>query len=118
MAFQHKTDIMNGNIISASHIFDIINALDGTCSNDTDIFGRTLSGSTVCVSTIYVNDVDIEEELVTGVSNVVTGDIVELFISTSTGMPFSTSFDVGGGSGAGFPFTGSAIISGSLILTG
>jgi hypothetical protein len=52
-----------------------------------------------------------------GITDTTTTNKV-LVLETSTGRVFTTSSVGGGGSGTGFPFSGSAVITGSLIISG
>jgi hypothetical protein len=52
-----------------------------------------------------------------GITDTTTTNKV-LVLETSTGRLFTTSSVAGGGSGTGFPFSGSAVITGSLVVSG
>jgi hypothetical protein len=88
MAILNKTGITDGGTIQAEHVTRTIDALTGG-STDTIVATGSFSGSLQGVAT-----------------------------SASFATTASFALNAGGGTGVGFPFTGSARITGSLIVTG
>ena len=98
MATISRTGISDGGTIQPAHITNIIDALDGTSATTTVVATGSFTGSLI-------------GEL-TG-----TASFATTALSSSYAVTASYAKNAGG-SGTGFPFTGSAIISGSLSITG
>jgi hypothetical protein len=113
MATISRTGISEGGTIQPAHITNIIDALDGTSATTTVVatgsFVGTLDGTasfaTTALSASYAANVP------------VTASYALTALSSSYAVTASYAENAGG-SGTGFPFTGSAIISGSLSITG
>jgi hypothetical protein len=97
MAVINKTGITNGTTIQAEHVTRAIDALSGG-STDTVIASGSFSGSLI-------------GEL-TGTASFATTALSSSYAVTAS------YAENAGGSGTGFPFTGSAQITGSLGITG
>lgn len=109
-----RTGITGGGTIQAVHITNIIDALDGTSTTTTVVatgsFSGTLIGTasfaTTALSASYAGNVP------------VTASYAVSALSSSYAVTASFALNAGGGSGVGFPFTGSAQITGSMGITG
>ncbi|CAB4160064.1 hypothetical protein UFOVP723_52 [uncultured Caudovirales phage] len=91
MAIINKTGITNGGTIQAEHVTRVIDVLSGV-STDTIVATGSFSGS-------------------------LTGIATSASFATTASFASTASFALNAG-GVGFPFTGSATITGSLQLTG
>ena len=113
MATISRTGISGGGTIQPAHITNIIDALDGTSATTTVVatgsFVGTLNGTasfaTIALSASYAANVP------------VTASYALAALSASYAVTASFALNAGG-SGTGFPFTGSAQITGSLGITG
>ena len=113
MAVINKTGITNGTTIQAEHVTRAIDALSGG-STDTVIasgaFSGTLTGTasfaTTALSASYASNVP------------VTASYATSALSSSYAVTASYALNAGGGTGVGFPFTGSAQVTGSMGITG
>lgn len=99
MATIDRSGISGGGTIQATHVTNIIDALDGTSATTTVIATGSFSGSLVGA--------------LTG-----TASFASTATSSSYAVTASYALNAGASSGGGFPYTGSAIISGSLTITG
>jgi len=90
-----KTGITTGNTVKAFHVTQSVDAFTGT-----DAYDITLSGSLTVTGSI------------TG-QPTITNDLTSSYAITA-----SYALNASGGGGAGFPFTGSAEITGSLAVVG
>ena len=103
MATISRTGIAGGSTISPTHITNIIDALDGTSATTTVVASGSFSGSLTGHATTA--------------TTATTASYVLQAVSSSFATTASYALNAGGG-GSSFPFTGSAIISGSLRVTG
>ena len=101
MATINRTGITNGDVLDASHITNIIDALDGTSATTTVIASGSFSGSLTGHAT--------------SATTATTASYVLQAVSSSFATTASYALNAAGGSG--FPYTGSALISGSLEVT-
>lgn len=112
-----RTGITGGGTIQPTHITNIIDALDGTSTTTTIIATGSFTGSlvgaltgtasfaTTALSASYAGNVP------------VTASYALSALSSSYAVTASYALNAGGGAGVGFPFTGSAAISGSLRIS-
>jgi hypothetical protein len=98
MATISRTGISEGGTIQPAHITNIIDALDGTSATTTVVATGSFTGSLI-------------GEL-TGTASFATTALSSSYAVTAS------YAENAGGSGTGFPFTGSAQITGSLGITG
>jgi hypothetical protein len=113
MATISRTGISDGGTIQPAHITNIIDALDGTSATTTVVatgsFVGTLDGTasfaTTALSASYAANVP------------VTASYALAALSSSYAVTASYAENAGG-SGTGFPFTGSAQVTGSMGITG
>ena len=117
MAVINKTGITNGTTIQAEHVTRAIDALSGG-STDTVIASGSFSGSltgtltgtasyaTTALSASYAANVPL------------TASYALTALSSSYAVTASFALNAGGGTGVGFPFTGSAQVTGSMGITG
>jgi hypothetical protein len=103
MAIINKTGITTGGTIEAEHVTRAIDALSGG-STDTIVATGSFSGFLVGTASFA--------------TTAQTASYVLNAVSSSFAATASFALNAGGGSGVGFPFTGSARITGSLIVTG
>jgi len=113
-----RTGITGGGTIQPTHITNIIDALDGTSTTTTVVATGSFSGSlvgaltgtasfaTTALSASYAGNVP------------VTASYAVSALSSSYAVTASFALNAGGGSGVGFPFTGSAQVTGSMGITG
>lgn len=132
-----RSGISGGGTIQATHITNIIDALDGTSTTTTVVATGSFSGSLVGIATSasyattasyalnaaaassfpYTGSAIISGSLkVTGSLNVSGGVTASLLGSASYATTASYALNAGGG--VGFPFTGSAQVTGSMGITG
>ena len=123
MATISRTGIAGGSTISPTHITNIIDALDGTSSTTTVVASGSFSGSltghaTSATSASY-------EITATSASYAITATSASYAITTTSASYAITATSASYAATASyvanvssFPFTGSAIISGSLQITG
>ena len=98
-----KTGITDGSTIQPPHVTQSIDAFTGTEAYDITLSGSlTLTGS--CTSTG-----DITANAFVGGGQGITGVV-------SASYALTASYALNGGGGAAFPFTGSAGISGSILI--
>jgi len=98
-----KTGITNGQTIQPSHVTQSIDAFTGT-----EAYDITLSGSLTLTGSHNIDG------LVTATSFSGDGSQITGIVSSSYALTASYAENAGGG--AGFPFTGSAGISGSVLI--
>lgn len=99
MAIINKTGITNGGTIQAEHITRVIDALSGI-STDTLIVSGSMTGSLIGT--------------LTGTASFATSASRAISSSNAT----TASYALTAAGGAGFPFVGTARITGSLIVSG
>ena len=123
MATISRTGIAGGGTISPAHITNIIDALDGSSSTTTVVASGSFSGSltghaTSATSASYA--------ITTTSASFATTATSASFATTATSASFATTATSASYAAtasyvanvSSFPFTGSAIISGSLRITG
>lgn len=105
MAILNKTGITNGGTIQAEHITRAIDALTGV-STDSIVATGSFTGSM--------------NGILTGTASFATSASRAISSATATTASFATtaSYALNAGGAAGFPFIGTAIITGSLIVSG
>ena len=123
MATISRTGIAGGGTISPAHITNIIDALDGTSSTTTVVASGSFSGSltghaTSATSASYAITATSASYAITATSAsyaITTTSASYAITATSASYAATASYVANVSS---FPFTGSAIISGSLQVTG
>ena len=113
-----RTGITGGGTIQSTHVTNIIDALDGTSTTTTVIATGSFSGSLVGALT---GTASFATNALTAsfASNVPTTSSYALSaLSSSYAVTASFALNAGGGTGVGFPFTGSAQVTGSMGITG
>lgn len=122
-----RTGISQGGTIQPTHITNIIDALDGTSSSTTIVATGSFSGSVIGTLTgtaSFATSALTASFATTALSasyagNVpVTASYALSALSSSYAVTASFAINAGGGSGVGFPFTGSAQVTGSMGITG
>ena len=106
MATIDRTGITNGSVLDASHITNIIDALDGTNISTDVILGNTQITGSLNVTAGITGSI---------LGTATTASYVLQAVSSSFATTASYALNAAGGSG--FPYTGSALISGSLEVT-
>ena len=118
MATINRTGITGGSTIQPTHVTNIIDALDGTSTTTTVVATGSFTGSlvgaltgtasfaTTALSASYAGNVP------------VTASYALTALSSSYAVTASFALNAGGGTGVGFPFTGSAQVTGSMGITG
>jgi hypothetical protein len=118
MATISRTGITGGSTIQPTHVTNIIDALDGTSTTTTVVATGSFTGSlvgaltgtasfaTTALSASYASNVP------------VTASYALSALSSSYAVTASYALNAGGGTGVGFPFTGSAQVTGSMGITG
>ena len=118
MATISRTGITGGGTIQPGHITNIIDALDGTSTTTTVIASGSFTGSligtltgtasfaTTALSASYASNVP------------TTASYALSALSSSYAVTASYALNAGGGTGVGFPFSGSAQVTGSMGITG
>jgi hypothetical protein len=146
MATISRTGIAGGSTISPTHITNIIDALDGTSTTTTVIASGSFSGSltgnatsattaTSAATASYVLQA-VSSSFATSATTATSATSASYALSASyaANVPSTSSYALtalsssyavtasyalnAGGGGSSFPYTGSAIISGSLRVTG
>ena len=118
MATISRAGITGGGTIQTSHVTNIIDALDGTSATTTVVASGSFTGSLVGALT---GTASFATSALTAsyASNVPTTASYALSaLSSSYAVTASFALNAGGGSGVGFPFTGSAQVTGSMGITG
>lgn len=134
-----RSGISGGGTIQATHITNIIDALDGTSTTTTVVATGSFTGSLVGALTgtasfatlaqtantaSYVVTAQTASYVLNAVSasyaaNVpATASYALSALSSSYAVTASYALNAGGGTGVGFPFTGSAQVTGSMGITG
>jgi hypothetical protein len=114
MATISRTGIAGGGTISPAHITNIIDALDGSSSTTTVVASGSFSGSLTGHSTSATSASYAITS--TSASYAITATSASYAITATSASYAATASYVANVSS--FPFTGSAIISGSLRVTG
>lgn len=106
MAIINKTGITDGGTIQAEHVTRAIDALSGG-STDTIVATGSFTGS-------FAGD----GSSLTGVAATTATTASYVLNAVSSSYATTASYALNASAGDGFPFTGSAVISGSLSITG
>jgi len=117
MATISRTGISDGGTIQPAHITNIIDALDGTSATTTVVATGSFTGSLIGELTGTASFATTALSASYAANVPVTASYALTAMSSSYAVTASYAENAGG-SGTGFPFTGSAIISGSLSITG
>jgi hypothetical protein len=117
MAVINKTGITNGTTIQAEHVTRTIDALSGV-STDTILATGSFTGSLVgaLTGTASFATTALSASYAANVPS--TASYALTALSSSYAVTASYALNAGGGSGVGFPFTGSAQVTGSMGITG
>ena len=137
MATISRTGITGGSTIQPTHVTNIIDALDGTSTTTTVVATGSFTGSLVgaltgtasfatnALSASYASNVPVTASYALSAlsasyaSNVpVTASYALSALSSSYAVTASYALNAGGGTGVGFPFSGSAQVTGSMGITG
>jgi hypothetical protein len=117
MATISRTGISGGGTIQPAHITNIIDALDGTSATTTVIATGSFTGSLIGTLTGTASFATTALSASYAANVPTTASYALAALSSSYAVTASFALNAGG-SGTGFPFTGSAQISGSLGITG
>jgi len=117
MAVINKTGITNGTTIQAEHVTRTIDALSGV-STDTILATGSFTGSLVgaLTGTASFATQALSASYAANVPS--TASYALTALSSSYAVTASYALNAGGGSGVGFPFTGSAQVTGAMGITG
>jgi hypothetical protein len=117
MAVINKTGITNGTTIQAEHVTRTIDALSGV-STDTILATGSFTGSLVgaLTGTASFATTALSASYAANVPS--TASYALTALSSSYAVTASYALNAGGGTGVGFPFTGSAQVTGSMGITG
>jgi len=122
MAIINKTGISNGTTIQAEHVTRAIDALSGGSTDSvvaTGSFNGTLTGTASFATTALSSSYALSALSASYAANVpVTASYALTALSSSYAVTASFALNAGGGTGVGFPFTGSAQVTGSMGITG
>jgi hypothetical protein len=118
MATIDRSGISGGGTIQATHITNIIDALDGTSTTTTVVATGSFTGSLVGALTGTASFATTALSASYAANVPVTASYALAALSSSYAVTASYALNAGASSGGGFPYTGSAIISGSLTITG
>ena len=136
MSVISRSGIASGQIIKSEHFLRVIKALDGTDITDIIVTGSLTAnsvtgsftgsfkgdGSQLTGITGEWDGTHVGNASITGsltVTNGITGSLSgSATNATSASYALTASYALNGGGGSAFPYTGSAIISGSLVVTG
>ena len=132
-----RSGISGGGTIQSTHITNIIDALDGTSATTTVIATGSFTGSLIgtltgtasfatnALTASYASNVPLTASYAltalsaSYASNVpTTASYALAALSSSYAVTASYALNAGASSGGGFPYTGSAIVSGSLQVIG
>jgi hypothetical protein len=129
MATISRTGITGGGTIQPTHVTNIIDALDGTSATTTVVATGSFTGSligtltgtasfaTTALSASYAANVPLTASY--ALTALSSSYAVTSSVATSASFATTASFALNaGGSGTGFPFTGSAQVTGSMGITG
>ena len=112
-----KTGIVGGGTIDPTHITNIIDALDGTSTTTTVIASGSFTGSLVGALTGTASFATTALSASYAANVPATASYALTALSSSYAVTASFALNAGG-SGTGFPFTGSAQVTGSMGITG
>lgn len=113
-----RSGISGGGTIQATHITNIIDALDGTSATTTVIATGSFSGSLIGTLTGTASFATQALSASYAANVPATASYALTALSSSYAVTASYALNAGSSTGGGFPYTGSAIISGSLQVTG
>jgi hypothetical protein len=117
MAVINKTGITNGTTIQAEHVTRTIDALSGV-STDTILATGSFTGSLVGALTGTASFATTALSASYAANVPATASYALAALSSSYAVTASYALNAGGGTGVGFPFTGSAQVTGSMGITG
>jgi hypothetical protein len=117
MAVINKTGITNGTTIQAEHVTRTIDALSGV-STDTILATGSFTGSLVGALTGTASFATQALSASYAANVPTTASYALTALSSSYAVTASYALNAGGGTGVGFPFTGSAQVTGSMGITG
>ena len=117
MATISRTGISQGGTIQPAHITNIIDALDGTSATTTVIATGSFTGSLIGTLTGTASFATTALSASYAANVPVTASYALSALSSSYAVTASFALNAGG-SGTGFPFTGSAQVTGSMGITG
>ena len=113
-----RSGISGGGTIQPTHITNIIDALDGTSTTTTVVATGSFTGSLVGALTGTASFATIALSASYAANVPVTASYALSALSASYAVTASFALNAGGGTGVGFPFTGSAQVTGSMGITG
>lgn len=113
-----RTGIAGGGTIQSSHITNIIDALDGTSTTTTIIASGSFTGSLIGALTGTASFATTALSASYAANVPATASYALTALSSSYAVTASYALNAGGGTGVGFPFTGSAQVTGSMGITG
>ena len=113
-----RTGITGGGTIQSTHVTNIIDALDGTSTTTTVIATGSFSGSLVGALTGTASFATTALSASYAANVPLTASYALTALSSSYAVTASFALNAGGGTGVGFPFTGSAQVTGSMGITG
>ena len=113
-----RSGITGGGTIQTSHVTNIIDALDGTSATTTVIATGSFSGSLVGALTGTASFATTALSASYAANVPLTASYALTALSSSYAVTASFALNAGGGTGVGFPFTGSAQVTGSMGITG
>jgi hypothetical protein len=117
MATISRTGISGGGTIQPAHITNIIDALDGTSATTTVIATGSFTGSLIGTLTGTASFATTALSASYAANVPTTASYALAALSSSYAVTASFALNAGG-SGTGFPFTGSAQVTGSMGITG
>jgi hypothetical protein len=118
MATIDRSGITGGGTIQTSHITNIIDALDGTSTTTTVIASGSFTGSIIGALTGTASFATTALSASYAANVPTTASYALAALSSSYAVTASFALNAGGGTGVGFPFTGSAQVTGSMGITG
>ena len=113
-----RTGITGGGTIQSTHVTNIIDALDGPSATTTVIATGSFSGSLVGALTGTASFATTALSASYAANVPLTASYALTALSSSYAVTASFALNAGGGTGVGFPFTGSAQVTGSMGITG
>ncbi len=118
MATISRMGITGGSTIQPTHVTNIIDALDGTSTTTTVVATGSFSGSLVGALTGTASFATTALSASYAANVPATASYALSALSSSYAVTASFALNAGGGTGVGFPFTGSAQVTGSMGITG
>lgn len=113
-----RSGITGGGTIQAVHVTNIIDALDGTSTTTTVVATGSFSGSLVGALTGTASFATSALSASYAANVPLTASYALAAMSSSYALTASYALNAGGGTGVGFPFSGSAQVTGSMGITG